>query len=106
MKFPKCNGHQAAQWFPQQMQRGNDSNWYEYEQGLCLHCNRPLVAFAPDFPASERAFTRRHVAWRYLDKEGEDGRNTSVMPWRSTIPELDGVQSFEDFCKANPESRW
>ena len=79
MTWPKCT-HVPEEWMPQTFGRG-DNRWWRYEVSQCLHCRRPLVRFAPNFPREARAHTRRHVAWWILDKEGEDGRNTAVLPW-------------------------
>ena len=81
MRWNQGCEHVADEWRPQQFQRGNDDRWYEYAIAKCVHCGRPLVSFAPDFPAEERTPTRRHVAWTYLDKEGEHAANTHVLDW-------------------------
>jgi hypothetical protein len=83
MKFPKCRKHVAAEWEPQTFKRGTDKRWYRYAAARCAHCARPLVAFHSAFPEEERLDTRRHVAWHYLDKEGEHAGNVAVLPWGS-----------------------
>jgi hypothetical protein len=80
--FPKCKQHEAGQWDSQTYGKGGP-RWWRYAASRCVHCGRPLVSFAPNFPEADKTSTRRYVAWHYLDKEGEHASNVSVMPWGS-----------------------
>lgn len=82
--WPKCD-HEGTVWREEMLQPGNSHDWFDYRCARCPKCDRPLVAFTDNFPESERAFTRRHVSWWYLGKEGEHGGNTAVLPFARTI---------------------
>jgi hypothetical protein len=106
MTFAPCD-HAAPDlvWSDQQLSPGNSREWHDYRQARCPKCDRPLVAFAPGFPPKEMTFTRRHVAWAYLGKEGEHAGNTRVMPWPLNAPRADEPEVIKAQLQRLRESR-
>jgi hypothetical protein len=82
MIWPKCT-HVPGPWDQQTFGKGGN-RWWRYRTTRCTRCDRPMVAFAPNFPEEDKTHTRRHVAWWALDKEGEHASNTVVVPWETS----------------------
>jgi hypothetical protein len=76
--WPRC-AHMNPWLRPYVMENG-DGTRYEYEQGACAQCGRPLLRLPPgEMPAADVRFLRQHAAWSYLGKEWEHAGNTVVL---------------------------